>query len=121
MPDMTTEAIATEEDAKIEDAFTKEETPDPVEAHEAETKPDSPIRRSSMDFGTALHWLKNGENVTRGNWNGKGQWLEIQTPDEHSKMTKPYIFIVTMQGDLVPWLASQTDMLADDWRIHLDD
>lgn len=67
------------------------------------------------DFGLALLDLKDGERVTRKGWNGKGQFLELQVPDEHSKMTLPYIFITTVQGDRVPWLASQTDLLAEDW------
>lgn len=69
------------------------------------------------DFGWALRCLKAGEKVQRENWNGKGQFLELQVPDENSKMTLPYIFITTVQGDRVPWLASQTDMLANDWRV----
>ena len=68
------------------------------------------------DFGWALHRLREGCKVTRDGWNGPGQYLELQKPDEHSKMTLPYIFITTVQGDLVPWLASQTDMLAEDWN-----
>lgn len=68
-----------------------------------------------MDFGRALEALKDGRSVHREGWNGKGQWLELQVPDAHSKMTLPYIFIRTVQGDLVPWLASQTDLLAEDW------
>jgi hypothetical protein len=44
-------------------------------------------------------------------------WLELQTPDEHSKMTLPYVYMSTAQGDLVPWLCSQTDLLATDWEI----
>ena len=69
-----------------------------------------------MDFGQALALLKNGERVSRAGWNGKGQHLELQVPDEHSKMTLPYVYIRTVQGDLVPWLASQTDMLSEDWE-----
>jgi hypothetical protein len=77
-----------------------------------------------MDFGKALHELKCGRQVAREGWNGKGIFIEIQRPDENSKMTSPYIFIDTtgLQTDnkaapksRVPWLASQTDMLADDW------
>lgn len=70
-----------------------------------------------MDFGAALLNLKQGRKVTRKNWNGRGQFLELQVPDQHSKMTLPYIFITTVQGDRVPWLASQTDLLASDWLI----
>ena len=69
-----------------------------------------------MNFGGALQALRGGESVTRAGWNGKGQFLTLQVPDEHSKMTLPYIYITTVQGDLVPWLASQTDLLAEDWQ-----
>ena len=67
------------------------------------------------DFGWALAALKSGERVSRAGWNGEGMWLALQRPDEGSKMTLPYIFMSTVTGDLVPWLASQTDVLADDW------
>ena len=68
-----------------------------------------------MNFGQALDTLKSGGKVRRAGWNGAGLWLEFQVPDAHSKMTLPYIYMHTAQGDLVPWLASQTDILADDW------
>jgi hypothetical protein len=42
-------------------------------------------------------------------------WLALQSPDANSKMTLPYIYMSTATGDLVPWLASQTDILAVDW------
>lgn len=70
-----------------------------------------------MNFGDALLALKEGKKVSRSGWNGKGMWLELQRPDAHSKMTLPYIFMVTVTGDRVPWLASQTDMLAEDWGV----
>lgn len=69
-----------------------------------------------LDFGWALGRLRNGFAVTREGWNGKGQSLLLQVPDANSKMTLPYIYITTVQGDRVPWLASQTDLLAEDWR-----
>lgn len=69
------------------------------------------------DFGEALRLLRLGKKVQRAGWNGPGQFLELQVPDENSKMTLPYIYITTVQGDRVPWLASQTDMLAVDWDI----
>lgn len=71
----------------------------------------------SMNFGDALQALKAGSRVARTGWNGKGMWLELQVPDAHSKMTLPYIYMKTAQDDLVPWLASQTDVLAEDWGI----
>jgi len=68
-----------------------------------------------VNFSAALEELKSGARVHREGWNGQGMWLALQIPDEHSKMTLPYIFMSTSSGDLVPWLASQTDLLADDW------
>jgi hypothetical protein len=69
-----------------------------------------------MDFGWALRAMKNGTKVARRGWNGKGMWLALQCPDEHSKMTLPYVYISTVSGDLVPWFASQADILAEDWE-----
>lgn len=79
-----------------------------------------------MNFGQAIETLKSGGKVCRAGWNGKGIFIELQVPDANSKMTSPYIFIDTtgLQTDntdapksRVPWLASQTDMLSDDWQI----
>ena len=67
------------------------------------------------NFGEALGSLRIGQKVARSGWNGKGMWLALQVPDQNSKMTLPYIYMKTAQGDLVPWLASQTDLLSDDW------
>ncbi len=69
------------------------------------------------DFGWALDQLRAGKRVTRAGWNGKGQWIALQVPDEHSKMSLPYLYISTVDGKIVPWLASQTDLLADDWDV----
>ena len=71
-----------------------------------------------MDFGDAIKALKHGDHVARDGWNGRGMYLSLQTPDEHSKMTQPYIYIKTVQDDLIPWLASQADMLAEDWGLR---
>lgn len=68
-----------------------------------------------MKIGGAIQHMRDGGRVTRLGWNGRGQFLELQVPDAHSKMTLPYIYITTVQGARVPWLASQTDILADDW------
>lgn len=69
-----------------------------------------------MDIGWAIDALTNESRVRREGWNGKGMWLELQVPDDHSKMTLPYVYMSTAQGDLVPWLCSQTDLLANDWE-----
>ena len=80
--------------------------------------------REESTFGEAIEYLKQGYAVARYGWNGKGIYLKLQKPDEHSKMTLPYIYIVTTglvtdnpdaPKGRVPWLASQTDMLAEDW------
>ena len=70
-----------------------------------------------MNFGQAIEAMQEGKLVQRANWNGPGQWLAIETPTSGDAMTLPYIYIKTVQGDFVPWLASQTDMLADDWQV----
>jgi hypothetical protein len=44
-------------------------------------------------------------------------FIKLQVPDDHSKMGLPYIFIKTVQGARVPWVASHTDLLADDWIV----
>jgi hypothetical protein len=81
------------------------------------------VEKQGFDFGRALACLKDGLKVAREGWNGKGLWLELQVPDEHSKMTLPYIYInypadaIFTPGARVPWLASQTDVLANDWLI----
>lgn len=77
-----------------------------------------------MDFGKAIQLLKEGKKLAREGWNGKGIFIKLQVPDENSFMTQPYIYIETFNLDTnnekapkgrVPWLASQTDMLANDW------
>ena len=73
-----------------------------------------------MNFGDAISLLKQGERVARQGWNGKGMWLKLQVPDAHSKMSLPYIYMKTADDKLVPWLASQTDVLAEDW-VHVTD
>jgi hypothetical protein len=72
---------------------------------------------NTADFGWALAMLRSGEHVCRAGWNGKGMWLALQVPDANSKMTLPYIYMKTADENLVPWLASQTDMLATDWEL----
>ncbi|MGL5582744.1 MAG: DUF2829 domain-containing protein [Cetobacterium sp.] len=87
-----------------------------------------------MDFGKALEALKQGKKVARTGWNGKGMWL-ILVPDSsqirpvtdttHSNVditqnvnTNSYVEMFNADGPMQPgWLASQTDMLADDWEI----
>lgn len=81
-------------------------------------------------LGFALEVLKNGGKVARRGWNGKGMYLyyvpENQYPavtdiarEEFGEMVPygAYIAMKTAQGNIVPWLASQTDVLAEDWEV----
>lgn len=70
-----------------------------------------------MKIGEAIEVMRSGKRVARSGWNGRGMWLGLQIPDAHSKMSLPYVYMSTAQGDLVPWLCSQTDLLAEDWTI----
>lgn len=74
-------------------------------------------RTNDMNFGLAIEAMKMGKRVARRGWNGKDMFLRIQAPDKNSFMSLPYIYMRPVGGGLVPWLASQTDMLSDDWFI----
>lgn len=67
-------------------------------------------------IGWAVKQMYAGIPVRRSNWNGRGMSIQIQLPCITSKMTQPYVFIRTVQGDLIPWLCSQADLLATDWE-----
>lgn len=87
------------------------------------------------NFGDAIEALKNGFKVARKGWNGKNMWICLMPSlylkaDKVNGRTKkhigentdldcqPYIVMWTAQGKWQPgWLASQTDMLAEDWYI----
>ena len=87
---------------------------------------------SGMNFGLAIEALKKGYKVARSGWNGKGMWLILQTGSEvtlregtcyhkaglkHVKIDS-HIDMFTAAGTMQPgWLASQADILADDWQI----
>lgn len=85
-----------------------------------------------MNFGEALEALKAGKKVARAGWNGKGMFLYYVPKNRYTALTDvakeiagedgkveygAYIAMKTAQGNVVPWLASQTDMLADDWNV----
>ena len=85
-----------------------------------------------MDFGDALQALKNGQKVAREGWNGKGMFLFLvpgsvfkvnRAPllgiyPEGTEITyRPHIDMKTVDGEIVPWVASQTDVLAEDWCV----
>lgn len=83
-----------------------------------------------MNFGQALDVLKSGGKVARSGWNGKGMFLFL-VPGSTFKVSRapllgiypegteinycPHIDMRTADGKIVPWLASQTDVLAEDW------
>lgn len=76
---------------------------------------------NGMTFGEALNHLNRGERVYRTGWNGKGMWLDFEDTTRWplSKM-QPFIYMHTADGSLVPWVASQTDILATDWLIRVE-
>lgn len=83
---------------------------------------DEPYEEELYDFSTALDELKKWLKVTRKGWHWKDMYLQLQRPDQFSKMTLPYIYMVIPQWEnkidnLVPWIASQTDLLTEDWII----
>lgn len=69
------------------------------------------------NFSDALAHVKNGAAISRKGWNGKGLVVKAQFPDANSKMTLPYLYIEYPDGKRCPWLASQTDIMADDWDV----
>jgi hypothetical protein len=88
-----------------------------------------------MNFGEALEAVKSGNLISREGWNGKGMWLAYQkaypqgipinkntaeatgVPEGTICKFLPYLMMKTVDGSFVPWLASQTDVLAEDWGI----
>lgn len=91
-----------------------------------------------MSFGHAIVMLKRGHRVARAGWNGKGMWLILVPGTPEAKLREgtpyrdalgtdtceilPHIDMWTVNADgrramLPGWLASQTDMLADDWQV----
>jgi hypothetical protein len=84
-----------------------------------------------MNFGDAIEALKAGDKVARAGWNGKGMFLFLVPGSSFQVNRAPllgiypegttveyhaHIDMKTAQGYVVPWLASQADMLAEDWR-----
>ena len=78
----------------------------------------------NLNFGDAIAHLKNGYCAARDGWNGKGMFLfyvgggtMTHPVFDYEIDALPYIAMKTATGEVVPWLASQTDLLADDWVI----
>lgn len=90
--------------------------------------------QSNLSFGSALASLKRGHSASRAGWNGKGMYIYL-VPENRYAPTTPaghaiaknhddglvpygaYIAMKTAQDNVVPWLASQTDILAEDWSV----
>lgn len=82
-----------------------------------------------FDFGKAIKLLKEGEKLQRKGWNGKNQYIELATNisykntdeeiinAEHDSIGNKAIAFVGTAGVQIGWLASQADMLAEDWKI----
>ena len=81
-----------------------------------------------FDFGEAIRLLKAGEKVAREGWNGKGQYLSLGTEftyvdcngkkdASHQTSGRAAIVFHGTLGEQVGWLASQSDMLSDDWIV----
>lgn len=85
-----------------------------------------------MDFSRALPCLKEGEKLTRAGWNGKGMFIFLVQgstfkvnrapllgiyPEGTEIVYHPHIDMRTADGQIVPWVASQSDLLADDWQM----
>lgn len=78
----------------------------------------------TFGFSEAIKYLKRGLKVCRQGWNGKGMYLAHVNSYQYkvdgevhkdSLFLSPWIGMKTADGKFVPWLASQTDMLAEDW------
>lgn len=84
-------------------------------------------RKNKMNFGEALELLKKGKKVARKGWNGKKQYIQLATGIsyvsadgklvncEHEAIGNKAIAFVGTSGVQMGWLASQADMLAEDW------
>lgn len=82
-----------------------------------------------MNFGDAIELAKNGARIQREGWNGKSQYVELATDIsyrnstgeivncEHKAIGNKALAFVGTSGVQIGWLASQADMLAEDWRI----
>ncbi len=102
----------------------------PADAFEAGSTPIDDEVGVLFGFGRAVKELQNGVKVTREGWNGKGMWLYHVPANSYPAQTdaakaafgdmvpyRAYIAMKTAQGDVVPWVASQSDILAADWYV----
>jgi triacylglycerol esterase/lipase EstA (alpha/beta hydrolase family) len=77
----------------------------------------------NMGFGEALDALKQDERLARDGWNGRGMWVAMvpsqawSVDDDNRVLGRAFLCLKTADGAYVPWTASQTDLLAEDWRV----
>lgn len=71
---------------------------------------------TELNFGEALAALEQGKKVSRSGWNNPNIWVMLQSPDENSKMTKPYLYMVK-NDDKFPLDMSCESILGKDWKI----
>jgi len=72
----------------------------------------------AMNFGDALVMLRSGQHVSRLGWNGKDMFLFlVDTWKIEDTFMREFITMKTAQGDYVPWVASQSDLLGLDWMV----
>lgn len=72
--------------------------------------------KEGIGFSDALTAVKNGAKIVRAGWNGTGMYVGY-SPTGAGVITTPFLYMKTTQGTTVPWLASQTDILANDWAV----
>lgn len=105
-----TDKLSDEEFAKLEKALKGNSPSNPI-------TPGQQVMLSleSAPFEGVLPFLKMGHRAQRTGWNGKRMWIQIVVPAAANEL--PYLVMKTAQESWVPWLASQTDILAHDWRL----
>jgi hypothetical protein len=81
-------------------------------------------RPMALDIGQALSYAIDGLRVSRIGWNGKNQWVMLCVPDGCYTMEtgetffrRPYLYMKTADEMLIPWVATQSDLLAEDWFV----
>jgi hypothetical protein len=87
-----------------------------------ETTRNTIVLAAAIAFENVLRMLKEGASnvkATRAGWNGAGLYIAFQRPDKDSKMSLPYFYMRTAQGDFVPWTISQTDLVKEDWIVYI--
>lgn len=121
---------------KIEDGYKVVYPPDGYESWSPKEVFEAAYRRTdSMNFGLAIEAAKMGRKIARTGWNGKGMWVVYRTgypdgipcnkntadavgiPEGSLFKVQPYLQMKCVDDSFQMWLASQSDILADDWYI----